>query len=104
MNLTTLSLADLRDLDAKIAAQIARGEARRREAAIEQIYAVAHKLGMPLQSILDGGRERSENARPKRQHYQNPSDPSNTWAGVGPRPDWLKKALAAGVPIDSLRA
>ena len=104
MNLTTLSLADLRDLDAKIATQIARGEAKRREAAIEQIYAVAHSLGLPLQSLLNGDREQSANTRPQRQRYQNPSDPSNTWAGVGPRPDWLKKALAAGVPIDSLRA
>lgn len=104
MDLTKLSLSDLLDLDAKISAQMARGEAKRREAAIEQIYAVAHALGVPLQSILDGGRKKPTKPRRQGQRYKDPSNLLNTWAGVGPRPAWFKKALAAGVPLDSLRA
>lgn len=104
MDLEKLSLAELRDLDAKIAAQIARVESKRREAAIEEIYAVAHRLGMPLQSILDSRRGKPERPRREGQKYRDPSDPKNIWAGIGPRPAWFKKALAAGVALDALLA
>ncbi|WP_441295236.1 H-NS family nucleoid-associated regulatory protein [Massilia rubra] len=36
--------------------------------------------------------------------YQDPINLANTWAGIGPRPKWLKSALAAGVQMDALRA
>lgn len=104
MDLEKLSLAELRDLDAKIVAQIARAESKRREAAIEEIYAVAHRLGMPLQSILDSGRGKPASPRREGQRYRDPSDPKNAWAGIGPRPAWFKKALAAGVALETLQA
>lgn len=104
MNLSEMSLAELRDLDAAISAEIAGGDARRRAAAVEQIYAVAHALGMPLESLLTASaRERRKPRRPM-QRYQDPADPKNVWGGAGPRPAWLKSALAAGVPIDTLKS
>ena len=32
--------------------------------------------------------------------YQNPSDPSETWAGRGKQPRWLTSQLKAGKKID----
>lgn len=103
MDLSNFSASELRALDAKVTAQIPKAEARSREAAIEQIYAVAHKLGMSLQSVMDGGGVKPAASRRQGQRYRDPSEPSNTWAGIGPRPLWFKKALAAGVPLDTLR-
>jgi DNA-binding protein H-NS len=35
--------------------------------------------------------------------YRNPANPSQVWHGRGPRPNWLKRALAAGTPAVALR-
>jgi DNA-binding protein H-NS len=35
--------------------------------------------------------------------YQNPDDPSQTWAGRGPKPRWFNDMLDAGINIDELR-
>ena len=38
--------------------------------------------------------------RPK---YQNPADPSQTWAGGGPKPRWVTEMLYASTGINDLR-
>lgn len=35
--------------------------------------------------------------------YQNPDDPSQTWAGRGRTPRWIGESLTAGKSIDELR-
>ena len=102
MDLTSLSLAELRKLDEQIVRQLALRETRQRAAAIEEIYAVAHRLGLPLQSILDA--EPAAKPRRQTQRYRDPTNPANQWSGAGPRPAWFKRALAAGVPLASLTA
>ncbi|MGH0032268.1 MAG: H-NS family nucleoid-associated regulatory protein [Myxococcota bacterium] len=34
--------------------------------------------------------------------YRNPANPSETWSGRGPRPDWLEQALAEGAVLADL--
>lgn len=36
--------------------------------------------------------------------YRNPRNSAETWAGRGPRPQWLEQALAQGHSLDSLSA
>ncbi|WP_426190643.1 H-NS family nucleoid-associated regulatory protein [Massilia sp. DWR3-1-1] len=107
MKLSILSMDQLHALDAAVtqalAKDAARVESRRRLDAIEQIYAVAHRLGMPLAMILNGGKGVSGGARRAAAHYEDPANPANRWGGAGPRPAWLKAALAAGVRLESLR-
>ena len=67
--------------------------------AIEQIYAAAHKLGVSLQSVMDGGRATPAVARRQGQRYRDPSEPSNTWAGIGPQPVWFKKPWPRACPL-----
>jgi len=35
--------------------------------------------------------------------FRNPNDPSETWAGRGKQPRWLKKQLRSGKRIDDFR-
>jgi DNA-binding protein H-NS len=35
--------------------------------------------------------------------FENPDDPSETWAGRGKQPRWLKKQLRSGKELDDLR-
>ncbi|WP_426105439.1 H-NS family nucleoid-associated regulatory protein [Massilia sp. TSP1-1-2] len=59
---------------------------------------------MPLNRIFDARGVKPAKPRRERQKYRDPSDPANTWASIGPRPAWFRKALAAGVALDVLRA
>ena len=104
MDLSKLSAAELVALDSKISGLIEKLGKEERKAAIERIYAVAHGLGMPLEAILKGAPKVTSKTRAKGQKYQDPKNPANTWGGSGPRPAWLKAALAAGVTLEALRA
>jgi DNA-binding protein H-NS len=106
MDLTKLSISELRELDSQITVEIAEGDRRRKAEAMQQIHAVVAALGMPLERLLapKGKSERQLGQRAKTQGYRDPTNPSNVWGGAGPRPAWMKAALSAGVPLDQLRA
>jgi DNA-binding protein H-NS len=101
MDLSKLSIAELRALEARVSGLVEKAQKREREAAIERIYAVAHGLKMPLKTILASGANSTKTSR-KGNKYQDPKNPANTWVGKGARPAWLKAALAVGVALDSL--
>ena len=107
MDLSQMSLAQLRGLNDTISVLIASRHKKERADAIEQIYAVAHRLGVPLQTLLQEAEGVKMGKMKKRREgivYQDPTNLANTWVGIGPRPKWLKSALAAGVQMDALRA
>jgi DNA-binding protein H-NS len=56
--------------------------------------------GKLAHSSSEGQRRPYPKVRPK---YQNPDDPSQTWAGRGRTPRWISNALTAGKNIDELR-
>lgn len=99
-----MSYGELRELSDRISKEIVQAEGQGKAAAIEQIYAVARSVGLSLQEILNEKGAKSAKPRAKTQGYRDPANPTNTWGGAGPRPAWLKSALAAGVPLDQLRA
>lgn len=106
MDLRKMSIEELRELDCQVSAEIVNGDKRRKAEALQQIQAVAASLGLPLKSLLAPKAESQQQRgqRDKTQAYRDPTNPSNVWAGAGPRPAWMKAALAAGVPIEQLRA
>jgi DNA-binding protein H-NS len=104
MDLSNMSLAELRELNEKISHLLDQGVQRRRERAIQEIIEVASSVGLSIREILKGNANPKAAQRSKTQSYIDPSNPSNVWGGAGPRPAWLKSAIAAGVPNDQLRA
>jgi DNA-binding protein H-NS len=104
MDLSKMSVAESRALDAKVAGLIEKGRKKEREAALERIYAVAHSLGMPLAAIMQSDSTKLAKTRPTGPKYRDPKNSANTWGGSGPRPAWIKAALAAGVALEGLRA
>ena len=99
-----MSIGELRELGERVATELDQGARRHREAAIKQINAVAESVGLSLREILNEKDAKPAKRRAKTRGYIDPANPSNVWGGAGPRPAWLKSALAAGVPIDQLRA
>jgi len=103
MDIIGLSSEELRELQVKVAAQLKNQMRAEREQAIERCYSIAHSLGMPLAALMDFS-EKGKSSKPRKpkQAYRDPVNPNNTWSSSGPRPEWLKRALAAGVPLSQL--
>jgi DNA-binding protein H-NS len=97
MTLKSMSVAKLRDLrgevDAAITQKIA---ARRRELEVQLSELARHD---PHGARGTAGARRPMGSVPPK--YRNPNDPSQTWAGRGLQPHWLRDALKSGKKLDS---
>ena len=83
----------------------------------EEISATLAKKLIADRDMLDGHLRRLQNggirstaAAPERRPYppvlpkfRNPDEPSETWAGRGKQPRWLKRQLRSGKRIDEFR-
>lgn len=107
IDLAALSFSELRALsveldgelkkreDAEKAALIAEFENRAKASGFSFAELVAHK-GKPAKGT---GRGKGGSVPAK---YRNPADPSETWAGRGRPPAWVKAHLEAGKALESL--
>lgn len=102
MNIEQLSSQELRELNTKIEKQLHTREKQDRAAAIEEIYAIAHRLGMPLKDLM-GGTGRGKIGKVAVQ-YRNPNDPLQQWTGRGRQPNWVKEWIDTGKSLNVLRA
>jgi DNA-binding protein H-NS len=97
MALKSMSVAKLQDLRGKVDAAIA-----------EKIIARRQELESELSKLerIDGRRGAKASRRggrlgPVPPKYRNPQDPSQTWAGRGLQPRWLKEAMKSGKKLES---
>jgi DNA-binding protein H-NS len=101
MNVEHLSSEELRELKKKIEQLLQTRGKQDRAAAIEEIYAIAHRLGMLLRDLMDGpGRGTIGKVAVQ---YRNPSDPSQRWTGRGRQPKWVKEWVKGGNDFYLLR-
>jgi DNA-binding protein H-NS len=96
MALKSMSVAKLQDLRKKVDAAIS-----------EKITARRNELQTELSRLqrVDGhvskvGRRKGRRG-PVLPKYRNPKDPSETWAGRGLQPRWLKAAIKSGKKLES---
>jgi DNA-binding protein H-NS len=97
MALKSMSITKLRDLREKVDAAIA-----------EKVTARRHELEAELSSLqrVDGraGAKATGRGGPRGRvapKYRNPADSSQTWAGRGLQPRWLKAAIKSGKKLES---
>jgi len=101
MNLSTLNLAELRNLADKVQQEVQSRERQDLDKAREQIMAIAQEAGIPLkQLILDGLHPRAGKVAVQ---YRNPNNASEQWTGRGRQPLWVKSWVESGKSIDLLR-
>lgn len=95
LNLDTLSLRELKDLQARVVKAIATFEDRSKKAALVAVEEKARELGYPLAELLKlaGGKAKAAGGAAK---YANPANPADTWTGRGRKPGWFTAAIAAG--------
>lgn len=100
MEISNMTLGELIALDQEVAAMIKRRERAERLAAIEKIYSIANQVGIPLKTLLTKG---GDSGKKSENLYRDPANPMNKWVGRGPRPAWLKEALANGKTLADFR-
>lgn len=104
MDLSGLNLGQLRDLLERVSKEAEKREKQDRQAAIDQIYSLAHQFGIPLHTLLAMDEKRKvRKATTPGNTYSDPTNPENTWTGRGKRPTWLQQALAGGGSLEQFR-
>ena len=100
MDLNSLSLKELKDLQSQVAKAIAGFEDRRKREALAELEEIARAKGFSLAELT--GATPTRNRSPSVAKYANPADKSQTWSGRGRKPRWFSDALAKGKKPDSM--
>lgn len=99
IDLSSLSLTELKSLYNKVGKAIDTYEERRRKEALAAAEATAKEFGFSLTEIVAQAKKPAAARSPK---YQHPEDPDLTWSGRGRKPQWFKDAEDSGTPVDDL--
>jgi DNA-binding protein H-NS len=97
MALKSMSVAKLRDLRDQVDAAIAHKIKARRSELEMELSALERHAPQGLRGKTRGRGPRG----PVPPKYRNPKDPSQTWAGRGLQPRWLKDAIKSGKKLEA---
>lgn len=100
MDLSNMSLGDLRNLQDQIKQEMKKREQQEVQKAREQIMAIAQSVGVPLKDLISASRGKTGSVAVR---YRNPNDSSQQWTGRGRQPKWVKEWVEGGKPLDKLR-
>jgi DNA-binding protein H-NS len=106
MDLSNLSLGDLRNLQDQIKQEMKKREHQEVQKAREQILAIAQSVGVPLKDLMGSGRgakTASAGTGSVAVRYRNPDDSAQQWTGRGRQPKWVKEWVEGGKSLDQLR-
>ncbi len=94
ININTLSLKELKELQSLVAKAISSFEDRKKKAALSELEEVARSKGFTLAELTGANLPRKR--APAVAKYANPANKSDTWSGRGRKPRWFSDALARG--------
>ena len=104
MDLSNMSVGDLRNLQEQIKQEMKKREVQEVQKAREQILAIAQSVGVPLKDLLaTGGRGSATKGNSVAVRYRHPDNASQQWTGRGRQPKWVKEWVEGGKSIDQLR-
>jgi DNA-binding protein H-NS len=97
VELTTLSLEELKSLQGRVARAIDTYEERRRREALSVVEAKAKEMGFSLGDLYAVSKQANT---PRAAKFRHPENPDLTWSGRGRQPQWYKDAIEAGASPD----
>lgn len=108
MDISTLSIDELKDLQKRIPGEIQKREEDARKRTLDEIRTFAEAKGYSLDQLLkvlgkksDGKATRVGRVVPVK--YRHPEQISLTWTGRGRKPQWVQAWLDAGQSLDALK-
>lgn len=107
MDLSNLSLGDLRNLQEQVKQEMKKREVQEVQKAREQILAIAQSVGVPLKDLLAsstrGTKTPGSGTGTVAVRYRNPDNSTQQWTGRGRQPKWVKEWVESGKSLDALR-
>ena len=102
MDLSTLSVVELRDLQQQIPVELKRREAQDKVKILNETRAFVKARGYALEDLL--GKEVKAKGPTGKVKVKNrhPDNPTLEWTGRGRQPKWVADWLAAGGGLDAL--
>jgi DNA-binding protein H-NS len=98
IDLTTLSLDELKSLYSKVGRAIDSFEDRRKKEAQAIVEAKAREMGFSISDLYSASKKAAPAPRPAK--YRHPENHDLTWSGRGRQPKWFKDAIEAGQDPD----
>ena len=105
VDISGLSLVELRELNKKVPAEIQQRENEERAKVLEEIKQLAESrgfnfksLGLAQESKKTGGASR----QPVAPKYRHLADASLTWTGRGRKPRWVEEWLSGGGTLEQI--
>lgn len=95
VNLNSLSLKELRDLQSQVVKAIASFEDRKKREALAELEEKARAMGFSL-AELTGAQVPARKRAAAVAKYANPENPAETWSGRGRKPRWFDAAMKSG--------
>lgn len=101
-DISQLSVEELKRLQEEAEALIASKKDEAVEDAYQQIIAIAEKVGLSIEQILEyGASKRKKTVRKAVEpRYRSKANPSDTWTGRGKQPRWLVAELDKGAKLE----
>lgn len=105
MDFSALSLAELRDLQQQIPAELKRRESAEKANVLNEVRAFAKARGFAIEDLL--GKEVKVKAATGaggkvKVKYRHPQNPELEWTGRGRKPKWVEAWLTDGASMDAL--
>jgi len=94
VDLHSMSLKELKDLQSQTAKAIATFEDRKKKDAVAELEEKAREMGFSLAELT--GIASSKKRAPATAKYANPANVDDTWSGRGRKPRWYEAAIKAG--------
>lgn len=103
MDLSTLSLSQLRDLQQQIPGEIKRREAQEKDNILNEVRAFAKARGYAIEDLLTKEiKVKAPTGNKVKVKYRHPENAELEWTGRGRKPKWVEAWLANGGNIDNL--
>jgi DNA-binding protein H-NS len=102
IDLSTLTLAELKALQKKVAKTVTGFEAQKLKDARAAVAEKAKELGFSLGELVNETGKAKANKAVAAAKYRHPEDTSLTWSGRGRQPTWFKEAIETGASAEDL--
>ena len=101
MELSNLSLAELKNLLQALPDEIKRREKDEKAKARKDLEAFAAERGFSLEELLGNAKEKKERS-PVAAKYRHPQNADLQWTGRGRQPKWIVEFITAGGALEQL--
>jgi DNA-binding protein H-NS len=100
IDLSRMSLKELKDLLTRVTKEIDDFKDRKRREALMALEEKARELGFNFSELTGAAKPRKRS--PAVAKFANPKNPDETWSGRGRKPLWFVAALNSGVNPDDM--